>query len=77
LAKLTDEFMIRLFAVFFLVFVAVGYSLPHEIISLNSGYGNNLNGGSYPDTSKANRELANQAMEHFINGSIDEVKGDT
>jgi tetratricopeptide (TPR) repeat protein len=68
--------MIKYFAIAFLLFAATGYSFPKGLTSSDLESAEYIHLVFYSDTSKANKDASNQAMEHFINGSIDEVKGE-
>lgn len=68
--------MIKLFASAFLIMTATGCSSQNQVISSESGAKNVRPVESLTDTTQINRDLENQAMGHFIDGSINDVKGE-
>ena len=68
--------MIKFFvAAFFILFVA-GCSSQNKIIRSDTNVENAGADESYNDSTQVKKELSDQAMEHFIDGSINETKGE-
>ena len=68
--------MIKYYVITILLFSATGYASMKGFTSSNLELTKNFQVESYSDTSKIDKETSKRAMEHFINGSIDEVKGE-
>ncbi len=68
--------MTKFFALAFSLLVVAGCSTQNKIISSEADTKNLSADESYLDTTQINKDLTNQAMEHFIDGSINEAKGE-
>ena len=68
--------MIKYYVITILLFSATGYASMKGLTNSNLELTKNFQVESYSDTLKIDKEASKRAMEHFINGSIDEVKGE-
>ena len=68
--------MTRFFAAAFFLLIVTGCSLQNQIISSDANIGNTGADEPYSDSTQIKKNLSDQAMEHFIDGSINEAKGE-
>lgn len=68
--------MTKFFVAVFLLFIVAGCSSQNKIIRSETNTGNAATDESYNDSTQIKKDLSDQAMGHFIDGSVNEAKGE-